>query len=255
MAKIKVHQASVSFPLYDQTDRSIKKTLISDAIGGLIARDKASPKVTVVQALEKIDLVIEHGNRVGLVGHNGAGKTTLLRVLAGIYEPNCGSVSIEGSIAPLFDIGLGMDDESNGFENIMLRGLFLGMTKKEIREKTDEIAEFSELGEFLHLPLRTYSTGMRMRLAFAASTAINPDILLLDEGIGAGDAGFLEKARCRMDSFISKAGIIVLASHSPDLLLSMCPNAILMEHGRIVQIGETPTILECYKKRNQLTTL
>ena len=204
---------------------------------------------TVVQALDRVSFTLNHGDRVGLVGHNGAGKTTLLRVLAGIYEPNEGRVEIEGSIAPLFDITLGMDPESSGYENIMLRGLFLGLTDKEIHDRLDDISAFTELGDFLKLPIRTYSAGMRMRLAFAVATSIHPDILLLDEGIGAGDAGFLQKAKQRLDDFTSKAAIIVLASHSEDLLTRMCQTSVLMEHGRVLQVGETAEILEAYRVR------
>jgi ABC-2 type transport system ATP-binding protein/lipopolysaccharide transport system ATP-binding protein len=204
---------------------------------------------TVVQALDRVSFTLNHGDRVGLVGHNGAGKTTLLRVLAGIYEPNEGRVEIEGSIAPLFDITLGMDPESSGYENIMLRGLFLGLTDREIHDRLDDISAFTELGDFLKLPIRTYSAGMRMRLAFAVATSIHPDILLLDEGIGAGDAGFLQKAKQRLDDFTSKAAIIVLASHSEDLLSRMCQTSVLMEHGRVLQVGETAEILEAYRVR------
>jgi ABC-2 type transport system ATP-binding protein/lipopolysaccharide transport system ATP-binding protein len=184
---------------------------------------------------------------VGLVGHNGAGKTTLLRVLAGIYEPTIGKAKISGHAAPLFDVALGMDPESTGYENIVLRGLFLGLSKSEIDARVDEIAEFTELGSFLELPIRTYSAGMRMRLAFAVSTSIEPDILLLDEGIGAGDAAFLEKASRRLKEFTEKAAIIVLASHSEALITQMCDKAVLMEHGKILRVGETEDVLEHYR--------
>ena len=249
MASIILEQVSVSFPLYDQAHRSIKNRILSSATGGRITTAQDRGGMTVVQALDQVDLIIEHGNRVGLVGHNGAGKSTLLRVLAGIYEPNSGRMRVDGAAAPLFDITLGMDPESTGYENIVLRGLYLGMSRRQIRAAMDEIADFTELGEFLTLPLRTYSAGMRMRLAFAVSTAIAPDILLLDEGIGAGDSAFIDKARNRLGAFTAQAGIIVLASHSPELLLSMCQNAVLMEHGRIIAIGGTAEILQLYDSR------
>jgi ABC-2 type transport system ATP-binding protein/lipopolysaccharide transport system ATP-binding protein len=205
----------------------------------------------VVQALEGVTISIEHGDRVGLVGHNGAGKTTLLRVLAGIFEPAQGAVRISGRPVPLFDIGLGMDSEGTGYENIYLRGLFLGMTRKEISERLNDIANFTELGDFLRLPIRTYSTGMRMRLAFAISTSVEPDILLLDEGIGAGDAAFVDKANQRIRSFEHKAGIIVLASHSEQLVRRICSTAVLMEHGRVIEIGAVDTVLERYRERSK----
>ena len=249
MARIVLESVSVSFPIYDQGSRSIKKRILGGATGGQIMEGRTGHGATVVQALDRVSFTLNHGDRVGLVGHNGAGKTTLLRVLAGIYEPNEGRVEIEGSIAPLFDITLGMDPESSGYENIMLRGLFLGLTDREIHDRLDDISAFTELGDFLKLPIRTYSAGMRMRLAFAVATSIHPDILLLDEGIGAGDAGFLQKAKQRLDDFTSKAAIIVLASHSEDLLSRMCQTSVLMEHGRVLQVGETAEILEAYRVR------
>jgi ABC-2 type transport system ATP-binding protein/lipopolysaccharide transport system ATP-binding protein len=197
--------------------------------------------------LDGVTLSFRHGDRVGLVGHNGAGKTTLLRVLAGIFEPTIGTATIMGHAAPLFDVALGMDPESTGYENIVLRGLFLGLTHKQIDARVDEIAEFTELGTFLELPIRTYSAGMRMRLAFAVSTSIDPDILLLDEGIGAGDAAFLEKANKRLKEFTKRAAIIVLASHSEGLIRQMCDIAILMEHGKVLRQGKTEEILEHYR--------
>ena len=193
-----------------------------------------------------MSLNIEHGERVGLIGRNGAGKTTLLRVMAGIYEPPAGTVEVEGRVAPLFDIGMGMDPESSGYENILLRGLYLGLRKAEIRAKVDEIAEFTELGEFLEMPLRTYSAGMFARLAFAISTSIDPEILLLDEGIGAGDEAFLEKAKQRLDAMINRARIMVLASHSDELVRKLCNRAILMQNGEIVASGSTDEMLERY---------
>ena len=249
MARIVLESVSVSFPIYDQSSRSIKKRILGGATGGQIMEGRTGHGATVVQALDRVSFTLNHGDRVGLVGHNGAGKTTLLRVLAGIYEPNEGRVEIEGSIAPLFDITLGMDPESSGYENIMLRGLFLGLTDREIHDRLDDISAFTELGDFLKLPIRTYSAGMRMRLAFAVATSIHPDILLLDEGIGAGDAGFLQKAKQRLDDFTSKAAIIVLASHSEDLLSRMCQTSVLMEHGRVLQVGETAEVLEAYRVR------
>jgi ABC-2 type transport system ATP-binding protein len=246
MADIQLDNVSVAFPIYDASSRSLKKRLVGAATGGRI-QSEAGP--SVVQALDAVTLHFRHGDRVGLVGHNGAGKTTLLRVLAGIYEPGSGVVRVEGHVAPLFDISLGMDSESNGYENILLRGLFLGMSRAEIKARMDDIAAFTELGSFLDLPIRTYSAGMRMRLAFAVSTAIHPDILLLDEGIGAGDAAFLEKANRRLQEFTDKAAIIVLASHSEQLVSQICRTSVLMEHGRVVGVGDTGEILALYRDR------
>jgi len=246
MAQIRLDHVSVAFPIYDASSRSLKKRMLGAATGGRI-QSESGP--SVVQALDDVTLHFQHGNRVGLVGHNGAGKTTLLRVLAGIYEPGSGTVQVDGHIAPLFDIALGMDPESTGYENIVLRGLYLGLSHDEIRARTGEIAEFTELGPFLDLPIRTYSAGMRMRLAFAVSTSIHPDILLLDEGIGAGDAAFLEKAERRLQEFTDKAAIIVLASHSEQLVSQVCRAAVLMEHGRVIAQGPTDEVLASYRKR------
>ena len=247
MASIDLENVVVSFPVYDQGARSLKKRIISATTGGRIESDADSGKISVVQALDGVNLSLRHGDRVGLVGHNGAGKTTLLRVLAGIYEPTIGTAKITGHAAPLFDVALGMDPESTGYENIVLRGLFLGLSHNAINARVDEIAEFTELGSFLELPIRTYSAGMRMRLAFAVSTSIEPDILLLDEGIGAGDAAFLEKASRRLKEFTEKAAIIVLASHSEGLIRQMCDKAVLMEHGKVLQLGDTNDVLEHYR--------
>jgi len=170
-----------------------------------------------------------------------------LRVIAGIYEPVTGWVAVEGRSVPLFDVGLGTDPESSGYENIQLRGLFLGLSKAEIRRKTDEIAEFTGLGPFLDMPLRTYSSGMQARLSFAISTCIEPEILLLDEGIGAGDAAFMEQASRRLDQLVQQTGILVLASHSEGLLRRLCNKAFLFEHGRVVAEGSVEEILARYR--------
>lgn len=255
MALICLENVSVTFPVYDASSRSLKKRIFSASAGGRIRVETGSHKISVVQALDNVSLVFDHGCRVGLVGHNGAGKSTLLRVLAGIYEPTLGNVEVQGNTVPLFDISLGMDPESTGYENIVLRGLFLGLSHTEIRERVDQIAEFSELGDFLDLPIRTYSTGMYMRLAFAISTSIEPDILLLDEGIGAGDAAFLEKANKRLDEFTKKAAIIVLASHSDELIKKMCDNAVLMDHGRVVAQGKTEDVLSLYREQRSAAGL
>lgn len=246
MASVELNAISVVFPVFSATHRSLKMSLLPGKSGGAIGPDAEAVGRTAVRALSDISLSLQHGDRIGLVGHNGAGKTTLLRVLAGIYEPAAGSVQISGAVAPLFDINLGMDPDATGYDNILLRGLFLGLTRKEVEARIQSIADFTELGQFLDLPIRTYSNGMRVRLAFAVSTSIEPEILLLDEGIGAGDAAFIEKAKARLQEFTTKAGIIVLASHSNALIQEMCTKAVLMERGRIIEVGETEFILERY---------
>ena len=237
--------ACVDFPIFDAKSRSLKKTVMG-LVGGNIATDT---KVPVIEALRDISLTLEHGARVGLVGHNGAGKSTLLRLLAGIYEPTRGFADVRGRVAPVFDLGVGMDPEISGLENIIVRGLFLGMTRKQMEERIDDIAEFTELGDFLRMPLRTYSTGMRIRLALGVVTSIDPEILILDEGIGAVDAAFLEKSKKRLAELVERAGLLVFASHSDEFLRELCDTAIWMEHGRIRQQGDIESVLTAYKGR------
>jgi ABC-type polysaccharide/polyol phosphate transport system ATPase subunit len=195
MASIQLDGISVEFRLYDPGMRSIRRQVIEGLnIGGVFSSGERQKKPSII-ALNNVSLDLEAGDRVALIGHNGAGKTTLLRVMAGIYEPSRGRALVDGRISPIFDVQLGMDKEATGYENIALRGLLLGMTRSEIDASTEDIANFSELGPFLNMPLHTYSTGMALRLAFAISTSIEPEILLLDEWIGAGDKSFIEKAQ------------------------------------------------------------
>ncbi len=247
MVHVRLEDVSVDFPIYSASSRMLVNEMLVTSTGGRIG--KKAGRISV-QALDHVSLDVEHGDRLALIGNNGAGKSTMLRVMAGIYEPTSGQVDIEGRPVPLFDIGLGIDPESTGMENIQLRGLYLGLSKAQIREKTPEIAEFTELGAFLDMPLRTYSAGMVTRLAFAISTCIEPDILLLDEGIGTGDAPFLEKARRRLDAFVERAGILVLASHSDHVVRRMCNKAVLLEHGRIVAAGGVDEVMARYAHAN-----
>jgi homopolymeric O-antigen transport system ATP-binding protein len=243
MVSIDVHNAFVDFPIFDAKTRSMKKKVLGK-VGGKIGTDT---KVPIIEALHDVTLSLREGDRVGLVGHNGAGKSTLLRLLAGIYEPTRGSSRIEGKIAPVFDLGVGMDPEISGLENIIIRGLFLGMSRKQMDSRVDDIAEFTELGDFLEMPLRTYSTGMRVRLALGVVTSIDPEILLLDEGIGAVDAAFLEKSKQRLSELVERAGLLVFASHSDEFLRELCDTAIWMEHGQIKQQGDLEDVLRAYK--------
>jgi len=251
MAYLRLEGVRVDFPLYELTGRSLKQRLMASGTGGRIGAEPTHGRSTVVRALTDVTLDLAHGDRVALVGHNGAGKTTLLRVLAGIYEPCAGRIEIDGQVAPLFDINLGMELEATGYDNILLRGLFLGLSKREIRRRAPEIAAFTELGEFLRLPLRMYSLGMRMRLGFAVSTAIDPDILLLDEGLSAGDAAFMAKANARLKEFWHKAAILVLASHSERLMREMCDQAVLLEQGRVLAVGPIDEVLARYRERTE----
>ncbi|AKE40319.1 O-antigen export system ATP-binding protein [Corynebacterium kutscheri] len=244
MVSIDTYNACVDFPIFDAKSRSMKKAFLG-AAGGAIGRNQNN--TVVVEALRDINLHLREGDRVGLVGHNGAGKSTLLRLLSGIYEPTRGSAHVRGRVAPVFDLGVGMDPEISGYENIIIRGLFLGQTRKQMKQKMDEIAEFSELGEYLSMPLRTYSTGMRIRLALGVVTSIEPEILLLDEGIGAVDAAFMNKARKRLEELVARSGILVFASHSNDFLAQLCDTALWIDHGQIKQAGAIPEVVEAYE--------
>jgi homopolymeric O-antigen transport system ATP-binding protein len=254
MVSIDVRGACVNFPIFDAKTRSLKKALLGTVgrAGGKIGIDADVP---VIEALRDITLALRHGDRVGLVGHNGAGKSTLLRLLSGIYEPTAGISRIIGKVAPVFDLGVGMDPEISGYENIIIRGLFLGMTRKQMEARTEEIAEFSELGDYLSMPLRTYSTGMRVRLALGVVTSIDPEILLLDEGIGAVDAAFLEKARDRLTALVERSGILVFASHSDEFLIELCTSAVWLDHGEIREEGDLRTVLSHYKGKDPFENL
>lgn len=246
MSKVQVDtwDACVDFPIFDAKTRSLKKSVIG-AAGGVIGAN--SSNVIVVEALKNINLHLEHGDRVGLVGHNGAGKSTLLRLLSGIYEPTRGSCRISGRVAPVFDLGVGMDPEVSGYENILVRGMFLGVSRREMLKKTAEIAEFSELGDYLNMPLRTYSTGMRVRLALGVVTSIDPEILILDEGIGAVDAEFMKKARSRLQALVARSGILVFASHSNEFLAQLCDRAIWIDHGEVRMDGGIEDVVNAYE--------
>ncbi|MCD1645492.1 ABC transporter ATP-binding protein [Aurantimonas coralicida] len=248
MNSIELQNVGVSFPIYGGSARSLRNRIVSGATGGSIGSDQRAR--TCVEALADVNLSIADGERVALIGHNGAGKTTLLRVLAGIYPPQSGRLRVEGHIAPLFDIGFGMDPDATGYDNIRLRGLFLGLTRRQVEERVGDIADFTELGSFLDMPIRTYSAGMQARLSFAISTSIKPEILLLDEGIGAGDSAFIDKARARIQSFISQAAILVLASHSRGLLSQLCTRGVRLEHGRIIDDGPLEEVLERYEGKD-----
>lgn len=244
MVSVDTYNACVDFPIFDAKSRSMKKAFLG-AAGGAIGRN--SHNVVVVEALKDINLHLREGDRVGLVGHNGAGKSTLLRLLSGIYEPTRGSADIRGRVAPVFDLGVGMDPEISGYENIIIRGLFLGQTRRQMKKKMDEIAEFSELGDYLAMPLRTYSTGMRIRLALGVVTSIEPEILLLDEGIGAVDAAFMAKARHRLQEMVERSGILVFASHSNDFLAQLCTTALWIDHGSVRKAGYVDDVVEAYE--------
>lgn len=231
--KIQCNNVGVTFPIFNSNQRSFKKSIFGAASGGRIGSSDSG--LVEVEALKNVSFSLSKGDRLALIGHNGSGKTTLLRVLAGAYKPTSGKFEKLGRVTSLIDPMMGMDGELTGIENINLRGLFLGLTKSEIRNVTDEVIDFSELGDFINVPVRTYSSGMVLRLGFSISTAIRPEILLMDEWMSVGDESFKKKAEERLKEFISKAGIMVMATHDSELAHSVCNKTIKLEHGEIVQ--------------------
>ena len=246
MASIRLESVTVVFPVYNTSTRSLKNRLLHHGTGGRIGR--AAGNRLCVRALDNVSLVFEHGERVGLVGCNGAGKTTLLRVLTGAYEPTRGRVWRRGRTASLLNVSLGIDPEATGYENIMLRGLFLGLMPEQVRERMDEIAAFTELGDYLAMPVHTYSIGMRLRLAFAVCTCFDPEILLMDEWLSVGDQTFVEKARRRLEDFVDRARILVIASQNLSLLERTCSTGILLDAGKVKACGPIQEVLREYRQ-------
>lgn len=243
--RLALDNVSVSFPIYSGGSRSLKNGILYRGSRGRIASD-ANDRL-VVEALRSVSLRLSVGDRVALVGANGAGKTTLLRVMAGIHEPASGAVRVSGRISPMFDIGLGIDPELSGLDNIKLRGLLLGLDPDEIEQLIPGIGQFTELGDYLELPARTYSSGMLTRLTFAVATCFAPEILLMDEWILAGDAGFLAKAEQRLKSFVENASVLVLASHNEQICRTWCEKAVWLDGGRVRAVGHIDEILSAYR--------
>jgi lipopolysaccharide transport system ATP-binding protein len=218
--------------------------LVSAATGGVLTAQRGGH--ISIEALKNLDLEISAGDRLGIMGHNGSGKSTLLRLLSGIYEPSSGKIERSGSIASLVDISLGINAESTGRENIFLRGKLMGLSKKEIDEKIDEIIEFSELGDYINLPVRIYSSGMLLRLAFSVSTSITADILIMDEWLSVGDGAFAERASNRLRELVDSSEILVIASHTRSLIEESCNKVVWLEHGVIKKVGPVAEIVPEY---------
>lgn len=242
MALIELNKVSLTFRVRKHRGITLKEFLVRR-----LYRPTRNPSVPV-RALQEIDLKMGDGERIGLIGHNGSGKTTLLRLMAGIYPPSRGKLTVEGKISSLFDITLGFQEDANGWENMAYRGYLQGETPRGIRARMPEIAEFSELGDFLDMPVRCWSAGMRVRLAFAIATAIEPEVLLVDEVLSAGDAAFQKKAFDRMREMMARARLFVLASHDTDALRNFCGRIVWLEHGRVRQDGPAEEIIPAYMK-------
>jgi len=245
---IKLDRVGIDFTIYQVSARQLKKTLLRTAVGGFIKMCDERGRV-VVSALQDINLDIYSGDRVALLGHNGAGKTTLLRAMAGIYSPTTGTINVGGRRTPLLEIGVGLDYEASGYENILLRGLLIGLSRSEIENKVDDIAAFSGLGDFLDLPIRTYSIGMILRLMFSIATSVETEILLMDEWLGVGDQEFVDKANDRLHKLVDRSHILIFASHNLGLLEKICNRGILLEGGRIIFDGPVKEAVVLYSKQ------
>jgi lipopolysaccharide transport system ATP-binding protein len=231
---ISLQNCSLRLPIYGNINRSLKGAVLSTATGGRIAA--ASKNISVVQALNDISLEIRAGDRVGVMGHNGSGKTSLLRMMAGIYEPSSGQIRVEGRVSSFINLGLGMDPDATGRENVLLCGLMFGLEYDQIIRLTPAIAEFSGLGEFLDMPVRTYSSGMMMRLVFSIVTSVPAEILLMDEWMSVGDSDFVKLAEARLMDLVDSASILVLASHNESVIEKLCNIVVRLDRGDLVGI-------------------
>lgn len=241
IASIKATSIQLDYPVGSLVRGSIKAELFS-----LFGAKQKAPEIEFVRALNNISFKVASGERLGVIGRNGSGKSTLLRAIAGIYPITGGVMEVQGRIQGMFDITLGFEPEATGRENILYRGLVMGLSPEEVRERQEEIIEFAAIGAFVDLPVRTYSTGMAVRLAFAISTYMRGDILLLDEMLSAGDAGFVAKAQARMKSLVDSAQIVVLVSHDMGAIKNVCPRTIWLDRGRIVMDAATDEVVDAY---------
>lgn len=234
MAKLLFDNVRVEYPVYNSSGMTLKRKLVNISTGGVLSKNESN--ILTVTALNNVSFSLSDGDSVGLIGHNGAGKTTLLRTMAGIYTPVSGRVITEGEVSTIIELGAGLDSELTGYENIFRLGMLLGMSKTVINELIPSIEDFTELGDFLRAPVRTYSSGMLMRLMFAVNTANQPEILLVDEMFGTGDKSFQEKAKSRMERIISSSKIFVFASHSEELIEKFCNRIFEINHGIVKEV-------------------
>lgn len=239
-----LHNAGLQIPVYGASAHSLRARVVRPLVGGSVRKDEHN--IVFVQALQNISCEIGASERIGLIGANGAGKSTLLRLLAGVYEPTEGEVVRLGRIVTLFELSQGMLDEATGIENIYARGALMGLSRKWMSTRVEEILSFAELEQYAHLPLRTYSAGMRLRLAFGICTSIEAEIALLDEVVGVGDEQFLKKAEARLRGFVERAGIVVLATHNLPLMQAICTRAILLRKGNMIFDGDVNEAIEMY---------
>ncbi|HVS38566.1 MAG TPA: ABC transporter ATP-binding protein [Gemmataceae bacterium] len=241
MARIELNSIGLTFRVRRHFRMGLKEFLL-----GQMFRRSRNPMLDV-HALSGVNLRVERGDRVGVIGHNGAGKSTLLKLLAGVYQPTHGTMAVEGKVSSLFDLALGFETDASGWENIAYRSYLQGETPRTVKAKRDAIAEFTGLGDFLNTPVRYYSAGMLVRLAFSIATAIDPEILLVDEVLSVGDLAFQEKARQRMHDMMDRAHLMVMVSHDLEALAKICNRAIWMDHGRMIQEGPIEQIVAAYR--------
>lgn len=244
MAIIELEEVSLTYPVYGADARQLKTAMLHIATGGFLG---SRGGCVAIEALRRVSFRLEKGDRLGLIGHNGAGKSTLLKVLARIYEPTQGRLVIRGKVHCLFDIMVGMDQELTGYENIFLRGLILGLSKAEIQSLIPPIEAFAGLGDFIKMPIKTYSAGMRVRLAFGIITSIPSEILLIDEVVSVGDADFMKRAEDRVKGLVHQSDILVLSTHDTSVIKNLCNKALWLEHGTVKCLGRVEEVLK-YKE-------
>lgn len=249
MARIHLDDVHLTFTLRQRGSTSLKDWVLRKLLR------RPGPPLPTVQALRGVSFTINEGDRLGIIGHNGAGKSTLLRLLAGVYSPSSGTCLVEGKISSLFELALGFEPEATGWENITYRGYLQKESPRSIKAKMEQIAEFSELGDALDMPIRYYSSGMLVRLAFSIATAIEPEVLLIDEVLAAGDLAFMAKARQRMRDLLKQARVMVMVSHDLEALSSICDRLMWLDHGQVKMIGSAAeTIAAYYQHMNAINS-
>jgi ABC-2 type transport system ATP-binding protein len=247
VAAIILNRVGVDIPIFDVRHASLKNALLGRTIGGRFAQTGSH---MTVNALKNFDFEAHDGDRVALVGDNGAGKSTLLRVVSHVYPPTSGTVHVRGKVSPMFEVTMGMNMDATGLENIQIAGTIWGLTRAQIKNCVDDVVDFTELGDYLKIPIRTYSNGMLLRLAFAIATMLYPEILLIDEVIGAGDAGFFKKAFARLLHLVERSHILMMAAHQDEILRRFCNKAAWLSHGSLVAYGEFESVLSAYRDPN-----
>lgn len=231
-SSINIKNLSLEFEILDSSKQSLKKEIINKTVGGLLNKNKKDK--TIIKSLNNINLQIKSGDRIGLIGHNGSGKSSLLQVIAGIYQQTSGDLEVKGSIIPIIDLNHGLDFEATGYENIIIKGILYGNEVNEVKKNIDSIIEFSELGDFINMPIKNYSMGMILRLAFATATFQNAQIFLLDEWLSVGDESFVKKCETRLNNMIQHSEILIFASHDMSLINRVCNKIIKLEAGKII---------------------